>query len=561
MKTRRRRDRSGALLAQPIWQGPRRWRLIALVANGILQGVLSVSVARLAADGYMHAMNSRAVSTALLGLLAGAGLLLGYLRYRERYDGEWLGQHYVAELRLRLFEHFVNADLRAASRLSRGGLMLRFVTDLTGIRQWVAVGLPRMLVAVPATLVVLLVLSILTPWLGAAFAALLTGGLWLGSRLSRRLERAVSVVRDRRGDLAATVADRIGAVATLQACGQEWREVRRLRRQGQALNEALLRRARLGGVLRALGESGGVLFTAAALGLGGLLVAWGSLPPRDLLVVMVLAGLFVPILRDIAQASDYRQGWRVSQQRARRVLMLPSKIHRRRRRDSRLPVGAEGRLRLSGLRLDGLAQPFDAVLEKDDRVLLTGPNAGAKSALLQVLVGLWSVEGGEVWLDEFPLHLRGRELAGGEVALVAPELRLLRGSIRRNLLYLNPEAEPDALVAALADAGLESLLQRLPAGLDSRVGEDGSGLSRSERARVALARAVLGQPRVLLLDDMGLATDATWQQALGNTLKHFSGVVLCVGSEPPHDGHRWRSWRMADAGITEMLPGDDPMSP
>lgn len=84
---------------------------------------------------------------------------------------------------------------------------------------------------------------------------------------------------------------------------------------------------------------------------------------------------------------------------------------------------------------------------------------------------------------------------------------------------------------------------------------------RAASARVALARAVLGQPRVLLLDDMGLATDATWQQALGNTLKHFSGVVLCVGSEPPHDGHRWRSWRMADAGITEMLPGDDPMSP
>lgn len=533
----------------PVWAGRRRGYLLQLIGIGAAQGGLALAVTMLVGRVFtlLEAGRSDGLDWTQLAVPAVAFVLLalglGGLRLWQRVVAEILGQEYATAVRLQLFRHLLHSDQRAAQRFSHGAMMLRFVTDLEGLRRWVSLGLARLLVAGAMLITALGILVWLQPLLAALAAAAVFSGAGLSLLVGLGLAREVRQVRQRRAQLAANVNDRISTVPTIQVFSQQRRELRRVKKQSGRLTEAMIARARVVGGLRGTIEATTVITSALVLLIGAWLVAGGSLTAAAVVAGMTLVSLLLPPLRDLGRVFEYWQGWRISKEKAERFLTLPLALGSE-EQSTELPPGP-GILRASGLSIRDIVAPVDLEVYPGDRILLTGPNGSGKTTLLLTLAGLLRADGGEIYLDSYPIHVRGNAALGRAVGIVAPDLDLMRGSLERNLRYSRPRATDEELQSVIDQCALQPLIERLPRGLSSRISEGGRNLSSGERQRVALARALLGRPRLLLLDELDAHLDTSSREIVEQVLANFAAAVIRVSHhENRHAKDINQLWRL-----------------
>ncbi|MFP5335326.1 MAG: ATP-binding cassette domain-containing protein [Actinomycetes bacterium] len=510
----------------PAVSGNGRWRwLFLLVANGLAQAVAALASAVALGRGFEALTTGPArppAAATAAAVAVAAGLAVALLRGAELVTAERLGQDYVHETRMRLVDALLSADSRDLRRRSTGGSALRFTGDLTALRTWVSRGVARQAVAVPVLVVVLGGLTVLSPGLGLVAAAVSVATLAGLAATGPSLRDANRLARRRRTRVAAEITERITAVAAVQALGGAPRERARAQRHSQALVEAMLLRAHRMGRVRALTEAGAgsaaglLLLTAAMTGAGGGAVVTA---------VMVVAFLATP-LRDLGRVAEYRAAAQVARQRAVEVLARPRSAASR--GTAPAPAPARGRLELRGLVVRGSQQPVDAVVEPGQVVAVTGPNGAGKSTLLETVAGLVTPVQGRVVLDGCDLTTLSPQARREVLGIVSPAVPLMRGTVRRNLRYRVPSADDDQVRALYELLDLDTFLAALPHGELTRVGERGEGLSAGQRSRLELARALLGPPNLLLLDEADAALDADTSAVLDDVLLRWRGTALVV---------------------------------
>ncbi len=529
-----------------------RRRLLAwLVANGLLQAAAMAGSAWSAQQIFDRWVLGRELPLALpiapgvacgLALLA-CGLAIAGLRLHERVVAERLGQSYVSAVRVALFDRLGRLPGRALRRRSRGGHLLRFVGDLTALRQWVSLGLSRVTVgglALVVTLAALARISLLVATATAGALALAAAG---ALALGPGVRGAVREARRRRARLAGNVDEKLGAMDTVQVFGRLGRERARLVRQSRALAAAMVTRARWLGALRAVAETGSTLATLAILGAGSVAVARGDASPGAVIAGLTVLGLAMPLLRDLSRVPEHWHGYRVACENLARVMDDEVQGPELSRGRARLPAGP-GDVRIEGVSVERALRDVTLHAHGGERVVVVGGNGAGKSTLLALLARLLDADAGRVLLD-------GRDVAGCRmnavrraVGLAGPDVPLLRGSLERNLRYRCPDASAQELARVARLAGVQDLVDRLPDGLQAKVVEAGANLSLGERQRVALARALLGAPRVLLLDEIDAHLDAAGLAALDRVLDAFPGTVIMVSHDPRRAARADRLWHL-----------------
>lgn len=204
-----------------------------LVGNGLAQAltmIITVLLVRLAFD---RLITTPDVSQSHIALSVGSGLMasavcIGWLRMMERVDAERMGQSYIHQVRMMLFEHLSALAPRALQRRSRGAIVLRFIGDLGALMRWVSLGLVRISVAGVTTLFSLLALSVINFRLALAVTAVLSLGVFYALGLGKQIRKTVKESRRYRSYLAANVNEKVAAMAVVQIFGQSDRECRRV---------------------------------------------------------------------------------------------------------------------------------------------------------------------------------------------------------------------------------------------------------------------------------------------------------------------------------------------
>ncbi len=519
----------------PLFDGERRRQLVYLLANGLGQAAAAVATALLVRQGFDElvirssaTLDGSGLVSLTLGMLS-ATLLTAWLRWRGNVDAESLGQGYIHSLRLHLFLHLTRIGADGARQMSRGALMLRFVGDLTALRNWVGLGIARLLVSGLAMIMALIVLMVIEPVIGVAVAVaiVLTGALMLllGARLRSRTREA----RRRRGRIAALINDRIANLGVVESFGQEQREIKRVQRASQKLRQAMIQRARSIGLLRALSEASAGFAALSALTVGAFQVTGGYATPGTVVSAMVVAGLLAPRLGDLSRVYEYWTAAAIAREKQLQLLQLPP-VGRPLEPggDAPLAPAAMRHIQLRRVSREPLFRSINLTIAAGERVAVIGPNGAGKSTLLRILSGLLEPDQGQVLLDGEPIQSCRWSDVRGTFAMVSPDLPLLRGSLRLNLTYGASRANDAAIAEVVKICQLEGLLQRLAKGLDTRLAENGAGLSTGERSRIALARALLARPAVLLLDEAEANLDAAARQALQQAIRSFVGTVVFV---------------------------------
>lgn len=529
-----------------------------LVGNGLAQALAAVATTLLVRhtfDGWLNTHRQPADLPALGWV--GTGLVMivvlrAWLRARERADAERLGQEYVYQVRLAVFDRLGALAPRVLQRRRRGSLMLRFVGDLSALRQWVSLGLARLTVAGMTTGVALVALGWMNRILALAAGLILAGGAVAALALAKPLRAAVRESRRRQSALAANVNEKIAAMAAVQLCNQGQRERRHIARQGRRLRDAMVERARIGGWLRAITEATSGLAVATVVLLGALEVASGTTTPGTVVGAMTIVGLLLPALRDLGRIHEYWHGFQVASERIERFLELPNLVNERPNAPD-LTV-ERGQLELRQVSVTGVFEDLNVVAPAGGVIAIVGPNGAGKSTLLALAARLLDPDQGEVRLDGRDFARHSLASVRRAVGMVSAELPLLKGSIARNLRYRWPEAPLEEVERVCALCGVDELLAELPEGAQTRLLEDGKNLSPGQRQRIALARALLGDPALLLLDEVEANLDTRAEAVVDRVLARHCGTVLMVTHRRDRLFRADEIWHVADGRLVESGP-------
>ncbi|MEW5654561.1 thiol reductant ABC exporter subunit CydD [Streptomyces cinereoruber] len=451
------------------------------------------------------------------------GIGRAVFRYAERLVSHDAVLRMLADLRVSVYRRLERIAPAGLRRTRRGDLLARLVQDVDALQDyWL-----RWLLPAGAALVVGVGAVGFTAWLLPEAGAVLAMGLLVagiavpaaGGALARRAERRLAPAR---GSLATAVADLLRGCAELTVAGALRSRIERTREADRDLTGIASRQAAataLGAGLSAL--VCGLTVAAAAL-VGVQAVRDGRLDGVSLAVVVLTPLAAFEAVTGLPLAVQYRQRVKHSAERVFEVLDAPVPVHEP-RTPAAPPVGPFP-LELSGVsaRYAGQERPaltgFGLTLEAGRRVAVVGASGSGKTTLAQVLLRFLDVEHGMYRLGGVP----ARELEGDAVrrlvGLCAQDAHLFDSSVRENLRLAEVGADDGELREALRRARLLDWVDGLPEGLDTLVGEHGARLSGGQRQRLALARALLADFPVLVLDEPAEHLDLATADALTDDL-------------------------------------------
>ncbi|MEU4797136.1 thiol reductant ABC exporter subunit CydD [Streptomyces sp. NPDC023327] len=501
--------------------GARRGQLALALLLGSL--ALGSAVGLMATSGWLisRAAEQPPVMYLMIAVTATRAFGIGraVFRYAERLVSHDAVLRMLADTRVAVYrrlERLAPAGLRATRR---GDLLSRLVADVDALQDyWL-----RWLLPVSAAAAVSLGAVGFTAWLLPEAGAVLAVGLLaagvgvplLGGAVARRAERKLAPAR---GVLATRVADLLTGTAELTVAGAL---KRRTAKAGEADAE-LTRIASRGATATALGDGLGALVTgltvtAAAL-VGVRAVQDGRLSGVVLAVVVLTPLAAFEAVLGLPLAVRYRQRVMKSAERVHEVLdapePLPEPAAPAPAPRSPFPLRVEGlRARHEGQRGDALAG-VDLTLERGRRIAVVGPSGSGKTTLAQVLLRFLGAYEGTYTLGGTDAAALDGDTVRGMVGLCAQDAHIFDSSVRENLLLAKKDATDAELRGALERARLDEWVASLPDGLDTLVGEHGARLSGGQRQRLALARALLADFPVLVLDEPAEHLDLPTADAL-----------------------------------------------
>jgi ABC-type multidrug transport system fused ATPase/permease subunit len=525
--------------------GARRWFFAGLIVAGLAQaGAAAATVLALTRGLHAGSRGAEAVTVLVLLLIAA---FVGWTRSRERLLAERLGQDYAHEIRLALVRQVLDGHRRS----SLGTTLTRASNDLSAVRNWVALGIGPIAVGVPLLLGCTAVLAAIRPLLALAVLAPLLAlvlALWVASRVAYEKSRQV---RRERGRLAGHLADTLTATAAIRSAGGGYRELRRLDRRSAKVVEAAIDRARVIGRIRGMATA--ATGTATATVIAASLFA--DLSAAHLAAALTVVGLMSAPVQDLGRVVEYRQNYRAACGTLAPALRRPERAG-----GPAAEVPAEGEAPATfdaqvGLVVQGLRiaeAPEVAVpplfARTGDRVAVRSGDRAWEAAVLAAVVGLDRPLSGQV-------RVAGRDLLAASsrerrnlLGYAAQGMRLERSSITRAVRYRHPEAAAQTVDGVLARVGLADRVAGLPGGESAELRQGGEPLTAPDRARLLLARAVFGEPPLLVLEHLDAEMGVEGRARLRAVLEDYPGIVLLASDTPEDVMAPTRHWDVDAAG-------------
>jgi ATP-binding cassette subfamily B protein len=501
---------------------PYRWGVIAsfvLAAAAMAMGVLVPYLVGRTIDEIRH---GGANLWPLAGAVAAAGLLrLAFSVVRRLVAGRVsLGVEY--DLRNRMYTHLQSLELGFFDGQQTGQLMSRSTVDLQGVRFFLGYGLIFMAQSALTILIAAAVMLALNVPLALVALAPMPFVIYVAFRYGLRNRPASQEVQQRIAELTAEAEENVSGVRVVKAFAQEPRQLRRFEHVVRRVFDQSMVSTRLQAFYSPL------IGFLPQIGLALILLVGG----RQAINGHITVGEFVAFYGYVLMLTGPMRIFGIALGMAQRAVASGARVFEILDRQPRLtaPPGAPdlpeggGRVELRGVSFaydDGepVLRDIDLDVEAGRTVALVGGTGSGKTSLVALIPRLYDVDEGAVLVDGADVRSVDVGSLRREIAMVSDDAFLFSATLRDNIAYARPDASDEEVAEATRRAGLTEVLDELPDGYDTLVGERGHTLSGGQRQRVAIARALLAAPRILILDDATSSVDATTESLIKEALR------------------------------------------
>ena len=455
-----------------------------------------------------------------------------------------VGQSILASLRERIFDRLLRLPLGYFDRRPVGDLMSRVTNDVDTLNQLLSQGLTQLLGSL-FSLIGIVVAMLLLDWrLALVCFTIIPAMLLTNVYFARRVRRAFRTTRETVGSVTAGLQEEIVGIREAQAFNRTETNIERFRERNAANRTANVEAVTITSAFAPAIDVLSTLSTAVVIGYGGYLVVTGTLTVGLLTAFLIYVQQFFRPIQLASQVYTQAQAALAGAERIYNVLDEP--------REPSDPPGTpqlysvEGRIEFERVTFAyeqgrPVLEDIDFHVEPGQTVALVGPTGAGKTTIANLIPRFYDVSAGTVRVDDHDVREVERRSLRGQIATVLQEPFLFSGTIAENIRYGRMEATREEVEAAARAVSAHSFIAALPDGYDTELGAGGGRLSQGQRQLLSFARAVLANPRILILDEatsnVDTRTEALIQEALATLLKGRTSIVIA---------HRLSTIRNAD---------------
>jgi ATP-binding cassette subfamily B protein len=454
-------------------------------------------------------------------------------RWQVRYSG-WLGEMLMYELRVRVFSHFQRLSMNFFTDEMAGRLMTRMTSDIDALSALFPDGMLQLGVQGLTLVVISVILFFMSPPLAIimiviVMPVMLAMTLWF----RRASDRGYLVVRDRIAGVLADLQESLSGIRIITANNRRRHNIVNHDNVVGSYMDSNVYTARIASIYGPGSEAIGVFGQALILLIGGKMVLDGNLTIGQLTAfVLYLTAFFAPIQQLVQLYNTYQQG-QAAVKKLRDLLDTVPEVPEKPDAEVLPPIAGAITLRdvTFGYRTDKpVITNVDLQIQPGETFALVGPTGAGKSTIAKLVSRFYDPTEGAVLIDGHDIRDVTLKSLRSQLGVVPQEPFLFHGSIRDNVSFGRPDATEDEIMEACRAVGVDDLVERSPQGLDTPCHERGASLSSGERQLLALARAFLARPRVLILDEatsnLDLRSEAQIEQGLDALLEGRTGIVI-----------------------------------
>ncbi len=473
-----------------------------------------------------------------------------------------LAQTIQHEARLDAYGHVQDLELAYYEDRSTGGLMSVLNDDVNQLERFLDSGANDILQVLTTVIAIGVSFFVLVPTIAPFAFAPIPVILWGSFRFQRRLEPRYSEVRDRVGLLNSSLANNLGGIATIKAFTAEQREIDRIAGESDDYRVANAAAIKLSSAFVPLIRMAILAGFTGTLILGGFKALDGSLAVGTYSVlVFITQRLLWPLTRLGETFDDYQRAM-ASVRRLTDLLGVKPKILPG---PTVLPTPVAGEVVFDDVRFayetgDEVLRGLDLHVGAGETHAIVGSTGAGKSTVVKMLLRLYDPTGGAIRIDGHDLRDLTFDSFRGHMGLVSQDVFLFHGTVRENIAYGDPTASDEAIRRAADLAEATEFIEAMPQVFDIVVGERGQKLSGGQRQRVSIARAILRDPAVLILDEATSAvdneTEAAIQRSLARVSKDRTTLVIAHRLSTVRHAHRIHvlaEGEVVEAGTHEEL--------
>ena len=467
----------------------------------------------------------------LLMLLAFVGLYLASMA--QRYLLSWVGQKVLADLRSALFRHLQELPLAYHDQHIIGVTISRVISDVGVINQLLSQGLITLLGDSLLLGGIILVMLSLNAQLALVTFSIIPVIVLATMVFARRAKVAFRNTRARNAHMIGDLAENLSGIRVIQAFANEDSTSEKFDEVNQANRDAHVQAMSLSFIFLPTVEFLSIVATGIVLLFGGLSVAQGNLTLGTVIAFLAYVNRFFLPVQELSQLYATMQTAMAGGERVINLLNTEPEI--KDRLDAIDMPSIKGRIEFQDVQFGyrenlPVLRDINLDIPAGTMVALVGPTGAGKTSIANLIARFYDVSDGALLVDGIDIRAVKQRSLRRQMALVSQDPFIFAGTIADNIRFGKPEATTDEVVAAGELANVAEFVRDLPLGYETEIYEDGANLSVGQRQLISIARAILADPRILIMDEatssVDMVTEALIQDALAKLLSERSAIVI-----------------------------------